>query len=151
MKSLTSIIFFIPLILFLIMMLFNMSLLGINQNISIPFLYSGETPIVLWIVSYFVLYVLSLWATFKFSNFFSWLKKEKLGGEINDLKAELYDKQWNLISSIKKEFQTTLESLEIEAEKDRKTYKAQTDKVLNNLQFEITQLAETIEELKKLK
>ena len=151
MKSLASIIFFIPLILFLIIMLFNMGLLWTSQNMNIPFLYSWEAPIVLWIISYFVIYILGLWATFKFSNFFSGLKKEKLGGEITDLKAELYDKQWSLIDNIKKEFDWNLSGYKNEAEKDRKVYKTETDKILNNLQFEVTQLAEKIEELKQEK
>jgi len=142
MKSIASIIFFLPLILFLVIMLFNMGLLWTSGSMNIPFLYSGEAPIVLWIISFFVAYVLGLWATFKFSNFFSGLKKNKLGNEVSDLKAELYDKQGSLIDNIKKEFDTNLSSYKDEANKDRKTYKAETDKILNNLQFEITQLTE---------
>ena len=107
---------------------------------NIPFLYNGDAPIVLWIISFFVAYVLGLWATFKFSNFFSGLKKEKLGWEITDLKAELYDKQGSLIENIKKEFETTLTKYKDEANKDRKMYKTETDKILNNLQFEVNTL-----------
>lgn len=141
MKSIASIIFFLPLILFLVIMLFNLGLLGTSQTMDIPFLYNGEAPIVLWIVSFFVAYVLGLWATFKFSNFFSGLKKERLGWEITDLKAELYDKQGSLIDNIKKEFDETLKKYKDEAAKDRKTYTTETDKILNNLQFEVNTLA----------
>ena len=91
---------------------------------------------------------MKLLPTFKFSNFFSNVAKWKLGNQVNDLKAELHDKQGDLINSIKKDFHATLTAYQTEAEKDRKVYKTETDKILNNLQFEITQLSEKIKETK---
>ena len=88
---------------------------------------------------------------FKFSNFFANMKTGKLWDEVSDLKAELYDKQWALIDNIKKDFDTNIAQYKEEWEKDRKLYKTETDKILNNLQFEVTTLAEKIEELKKQK
>ena len=79
------------------------------------------------------------------------MKTGKLWDEVSDLKAELYDKQWALIDNIKKDFDTNIAQYKEEWEKDRKLYKTETDKILNNLQFEVTTLAEKIEELKKQK
>ena len=79
------------------------------------------------------------------------MKTGKLWNEVSDLKAELYDKQWALIGNIKKDFYTNIAQYKEESEKNRKLYKTETDKILNNLQFEVTTLAEKIEELKKLK
>jgi hypothetical protein len=56
-----------------------------------------------------------------------------------------------LISNIKKDFDTNIAQYKEEGEKNRKLYKTETDKILNNLQFEVTTLAEKIEELKKQK
>ncbi len=119
-----------------------MWLLWVNQNITVPFIYSGEAPAILLISAYFIIYVLGLWATFKFSNFFSGVQKGKLWDQVHELKAELYDKQWALIENIKKNFDENLNWYKEEWAKDRKVYKTETDKILNNLQFEITQLTE---------
>jgi hypothetical protein len=56
-----------------------------------------------------------------------------------------------LITHIKKDFDTNIAQYKEESEKNRKLYKTETDKILNNLQFEVTTLAEKIEELKKQK
>ena len=132
-------------------MILNIWLLGHTAEIRIPFIYSWEMPIILLISAYFVIYILWLWITFKFSNFFSGVAKGKLWAQVSDLKAELYDKQWSLIDDIKKEFSEQLTAYKEIAEKDRKTYKSETDKILNNLQFEVTELSWKIEELKKEK
>ena len=151
MKSLSSFIFFLPVIVYLIFLVTNLWLLGETQTVRIPFVFSDEIQVVLMISLFFILYIIWLWLTFKFSNFFSSVQKWKLGTQVNDLKAELHDKQWDLINSIRNDFETNLWAYKVEAEKDRKIYKTETDKILNNLQFEITQLSEKIVEFKKEK
>ena len=51
----------------------------------------------------------------------------------------------NIVNSFSDNYSSDL------AEKDRKSYKTETDKVLNNLQFEVHELGAKIDELKKQK
>ena len=151
MKFFWTIVFFLPIIIYLLFLVLNFWIVWISQEVNLFFLFNWEVQIVLMLSIFFILYILGLWAMFKFSNFFANMKTGKLWNEVSDLKAELYDKQWALISNIKKDFDTNIAQYKAEGEKDRKVYKTETDKILNNLQFEVTKLAEKIEELKKIK
>lgn len=149
MKFLWTMVFFFPIIIYLAFLVLNFPLAWVSKEVNFFFLYKWEVQIVLILSIFFILYTLGLWGLFKFSNFFAAVKTGKLGDQVNGLKAELYDKQWSLIEWIKSEFSKNISEYKAEAEKDRKLYKTETDKILNNLQFEVTTLTEKVAEIKK--
>ena len=65
------------------------------------------------------------------------------------MKAELHDKQPELIERIKQEFGVIIEEIKAQSEQDKKAYKTQTDKVLQNLEFEIKALQTKVENMNK--
>ena len=149
MKNLSTVLFFLPVIVFLLFLVLNFPILSYTDEINLFFIATPQSRVILWMAIFFILYTIGLWATFKFTNYFSGIKSDKKTWEIEHLKAELHDKQPELIERIKQEFWVVIEEIKAQSEQDKKAYKTQTDKVLQNLEFEIKALQTKVENMNK--
>jgi len=66
----------------MIVIFFNKDVLLFEQPINLVVTKTPELPVVAIITIFFVLYILSLWFIFKFTNFFSHHKSKKLEKEV---------------------------------------------------------------------
>lgn len=137
MKKFSYIIFFIPLIVYIILMMFNFSVLSLSSEISFFALWSIQMPVVLFITLFFVAYIVTIWFVLKFSDFFSERKNRKLEEKVNALKAELFDNQSELIESITSDFRSILSKFQKENNDTVVAFKSENQKVVSNIEFEL--------------
>ena len=94
MQRFISILFFLPLCIFLGILAINPTTLFLKGSISLPFIFElTDIPVIAWGTVFFSLYIIMIWILLKFSNLFSNIKKQKLETEINRLKANIHDGQ----------------------------------------------------------
>lgn len=107
MNKLSDIFFLIGIIILLAFLMLNLDLSSTNLETNLVF-YTWEINIVLYLIIAFIAYIILIWILLKFSDIFTKWKQNKLGSEINELKAKLYDNQSDLLKSVdnsfKKEF-----------------------------------------------
>jgi len=71
-----------------------------------------------------------------------------MGNEINKLKAELQDKQGELLEKITEDFQKILESFKEENEKTLKTLKWENERTLTQMDYDVKIIKEKLDKLK---
>ncbi len=104
---------------------------------------------IIWDISiFFVLYLLIIWLWLKFSDIFNNFKDKKHEKIINKLKAELQDKEPELISNMENKFINIIEDFKEENSKNIKILKKENDKILSNLEYDIGIIKEKIDKLK---
>jgi len=107
MKNILNLILLLPVLVYVIILLANNELLNIKWEINL-FFTSFEVNIITFISIFFVLYILIIYWILKFTNFFVSSKNENLVKKINELKAEMQDKEPKLLENIEKKFSEIL-------------------------------------------
>lgn len=122
-----------PLVLFLFLGICNLDIFLVSQSINIFFIFDLEIPVLAMSVVYFWIYVLSIWLLVQFSDFFKIRGQKKAHHEINSLKAELYDKQEQLITKITQEFKD-------ENTKNMTIFRSENEKISSQIMFDLESL-----------
>lgn len=149
MKRFISSIFFLPLLIILAIIFLNMDIISIKSDLSIFWIFHlKDIPIVALLTGFFSLYIIIIWILLKFSDIFSFIEKKKMGNEINKLKAELQDKQGELLEKITEDFQKILESFKEENEKTLKTLKWENERTLTQMDYDVKIIKEKLDKLK---
>ncbi len=149
MKNFLNILILIPLLIYILLLLVNKDILTLDTQINVFWIYKWKIQIILYITFFFISYLLILWSLFKFSNFFADHKNKKQNEQINELKAKLADQTPELISKIQNILDQNLKQFKEEADKKLELTKKETQKVLWNLEYEISILKEKIDKLSK--
>ncbi len=87
-----------------------------------------------------------LWSVFRFSGLFSAYQSNKQHHTIDSLKAELHDQQPKIIAAIETKFETILEKMDSQHQKNITTLKRENDKILGNMEVEIKTLKEKMKD-----
>lgn len=148
MKNIKNIIILSPILIYLILLLINNDILTSTQKVNIFWIFKPELPIIVLISIFFIIYIIILYFSEKFSMFFAWNKAKNLEQEILKLKASLQEQTPELVSEMKKEFKTIVEEIKTENKKSLDLSKKETDKILWNIEIEINNLKEKIEKNK---
>lgn len=136
----------LPLLVYLIILLGNYDVLTQSYQINIFWISQLEFPFLLFTIIFFSLYCMILWGIFRFSGLFSLYQSHKQGQTIDALKAELHDKQPQLIADIENKFQDILAKMNDQHQKDITTLKRENDKILSRLDVEVKTLKEKIKD-----
>lgn len=150
MKKFISLLFFIPLCIYLFVALINPTILFQTSDINILWFFQiKQAPIFAYTIVFFAGYIIIIWLLLKFSDIFSNMQKSKLVNEVNRLKANLQDGQGSILSEIKAEFGQILEKAQTEQKQAIETLKKENEKITSQLVYEIKWLKEKIDTLKK--
>lgn len=132
-----TIILLAPLWLFLLFALLNLDIFSHEQKVNIFYIWEFDMPIFIYSILFFSLYVLFIWIIVQFSDFFTVRWKKKSWNQINALKAELYDNQKDLITRLTQEFQD-------ENIKNMRIFKSENEKIITQMQFELSIIKEKL-------
>ena len=89
-----------------------------------------------------------LYSLFKFSNFFVAHKNKNLNNEVNELKAEMQDREPKLLEAIEKKFSEILEKAQADNKQNIDILKKENEKVVTNLTYDLKMIKEKIEKIK---
>ena len=142
---------FIPALVYLSLLLFNISIFKASSMVSFFGFFSFELPVVISVSVFFTLYILLLWLGFNASNIFSNMKTKKLEKEVYNLKSKLLDKQGELIQNIEDKFEKKLWEFKTEADKKLELTKKETEKVVSNVQYDFKDIQEKLTKISKQK
>ena len=149
MKRFISSIFFLPLLIALAIVFLNMEIISIKSDLSIFWIFKlKDIPIFALLTGFFSLYIIIIWILLKFSDIFSFFEKKKMGNEINKLKAELQDKQGELLESITDDFQKVFDNFKNENEKTLKTLKGENERTLTQIDYDVKIIKEKLDKIK---
>lgn len=150
MKSLISYTLFLPLLGYLIIFAFNSPLWTETWSISFFWVYKMENiPIVLFVTIFFTLYIILVWMLLQFSNIFTYFKTKKLEGQVDKLKAELHDGQWNLVEQISKSFEEMFGIFKKESTDMIKSLRSENEKYITQTQYDIKAIKDKMEKWEK--
>ncbi len=150
MKKLISLLFFIPLFVYLFIALLNPTILFQTSDIHLFWFFEmKQIPILAYTVVFFASYIIIIWLLLKFSDIFSNIQKSKLENEVNRLKANLQDGQGNILNDIKTEFWKILEKSQTETKQTIDILKKENEKIISQLNYEIKGLKEKVDLIKK--
>jgi len=148
MKNIANILFLLPVLLYVILIIINKDILSIREPINF-FWIADIKAYLIWDISiFFVLYLLIIWLGLKFSDIFNSFKSKKHEKIINKLKAELQDKEPELLSNIEDRFEKVIEKFKEENNKNIKILKKENEKILSNLEYDIKTIKEKIDKIK---
>lgn len=147
MKNILNLILLLPLLIYVIILLVNNELLNIKWNINL-FFTSFEINIVTFISMFFVLYILIIYWILKFTNFFVNNKNENLLKKVNELKADMQDKEPKLLEKIENKFSEILEKSQKQNKENIDILKKENEKVITNLTYDLKIIKEKVEKLK---
>ncbi len=142
---------FMPALVYLALLLFNISIFKVNSTVSFFWMFSFELPVVISVSIFFTLYILLLWIGFNFSNIFTNMKTKKLEKEIFNLKSKLLNKQGELIKNIEEKFDKKLWEFKSEADKKLELTKKETEKVVSNVQYDFKDIQDKLTKIAKQK
>lgn len=148
MKNILNIILLLPILLYLIILLFNNELLNIKWNLNLFFI-SFEVNIITFISAFFVLYILIIYFIFKFSTFFVTNKNKNLNDKMNKLKADMFDKEPILLEKIEQKFEEILRKSWDKNRDNIEIMKKENEKIITNLNYDLKVIKENIEKLNK--
>ena len=148
MKNILNLILLLPLLLYVVILLINNELLSTKAEVNL-FFASFEINIVTFISIFFVLYILIIYWIFKFSNFFVSHKNNNLQNKVNELKAQMQDREPKLLENIEKKFSEILEKAQKQNKENIEILKKENDKVVTNLTYDLKIVKEKIENLNK--
>ena len=146
MKNILNLILLLPLLLYVIILFANNQLLSTTAEINL-FFTSFEINIVTFISIFFVLYILVIYWIFKFSNFFVSHKNKNLSDEVNNLKAEMQDREPKLLENIEKKFEKILEKANSKHKESIEILKKENEKVITNLTYDLKIIKEKVEKI----
>lgn len=144
MKNIANIIMLLPLLIYVILLLINNNLLIEKSDVNLFWISSFEIPIISLITLFFIIYILIIYFSWKFSSFFTNSKINTLEREKLDLKAKLADKIPEIESTIDDKYTKILEEFREISNKNLELHKNQTKQVLENLDFEIKNIKEKL-------
>jgi len=144
MKNIANILFLLPILLYVILIIINKDLLNIKETIN--FFWIADIPMyIIGVISiFFVLFLLIIWLGLKFSDILGDFKNKKHEKIINKLKAELQDKEPEVITNIESRFDKIVEEFKDENRKNIKILKKENDKILSNLEYDIKSIKERL-------
>ena len=146
MKNILNLILLLPLLIYVIILFTNNQLLSTIAEINL-FFTSFEINIVTFISIFFVLYILVIYWIFKFSNFFVSHKNKNLSDEVNNLKAEMQDREPKLLENIEKKFEEILEKANSKHKESIEILKKENEKVITNLTYDLKIIKEKVEKI----
>lgn len=144
MKNIANIIMLLPLLIYVILLLINNNLLIEKSEVNLFWISSFEIPIISLITLFFIIYILIIYFSWKFSSFFTNTKINTLEREKLHLKAKLADKIPEIESKIDDKYTKILEEFREISNKNLELHKNQTKQVLENLDFEIKNIKEKL-------
>jgi len=148
MKNLANILFLLPILLYVVLVIINKDILSIRESINF-FWITDINAYLIWDISiFFVLYLLIVWLWLKFSDILGDFKNKKYEKIINKLKAELQDKEPEVISNIENKFDKIVEEFKEENSKNIKVLKKENEKILSNLEYDIKTIKDKIDKIK---
>ena len=106
-------------------------------------------PIVLFVTIFFTLYIILVWMLLQFSNIFTYFKTKKLEGQVDKLKAELHDGQWNLVEQISKSFEEMFSIFKKESTDMIKSLRSENEKYITQTQYDIKAIKDKMEKWEK--
>ena len=148
MKSILNIILLSPVLVYVVLLLINSELLSEKTTVNLFWLAEVELPLITLISVFFVGYIMILYSLFKFSNFFVAHKNKNLNNEVNELKAEMQDREPKLLEAIEKKFWEILEKSKAENKQNIDILKKENEKVVTNLTYDLKMIKEKIEKIK---
>jgi len=104
MKSVLNIVLLSPVLIYVVLLLINSELLSEKDTVNLFWITELELPLITLISLFFVSYIIIMYSLFKFSNFFVAHKNKNLNNEVNELKAQMLDREPKLLEAIEKKF-----------------------------------------------
>ena len=141
--------FLLPALLYLGLLILNLGIFSASYEVNFFWIARFEISVILFATIFFILYIILLWVWFQFFGIFKDAEVRKYESENAKLKEQLLSGQWELISQIEERLQDTLHSQQWESDKNLERYKKENEKTISNIIFEIKNLGEKIEKLKK--
>ncbi|MCH8518989.1 hypothetical protein LAT59_04480 [Candidatus Gracilibacteria bacterium] len=139
----------LPALLYLGLLILNLGIFSASHEINFFWIARFEISVILFSTIFFILYIILLWVGFQFLGIFKDAQARKLQDENYKLKEELLSKQGELVGEIESRFTETLTKLQDSADKKLELYKKENEKVVTNMNYDIKNLGEKIERLKK--
>jgi len=137
MKNIANIIMLLPLLIYVVLLLINSNLLIEKSEVNLFWISSFEIPIVSIITLFFIIYILIIYFSWKFSSFFTNSKINTLQREKLELKAKLANQIPDIESKIDDKYTKIIEEFKNISNENLELHKNQTKQVLENLDFEI--------------
>ncbi len=148
MKSILNIVLLSPVLVYVILLLINSDLLSKKETVNLFWLMEIEIPLITLISLFFVSYIIIIYSLFKFSNFFVAHKNKNLNHEVNELKAEMQDREPKLLEAIETKFSKILEKAQADNKQNIDILKKENEKVVTNLTYDLKMIKEKIEKIK---
>jgi len=145
MKNIANIIMLLPLLIYVVLLLINSNLLIEKSEVNLFWISSFEIPIVSIITLFFIIYILIIYFSWKFSSFFTNSKINILQKEKLELKSKLADQIPDIESRIDDKYIKILEEFKNISNKNLELHKNNTKQVLENLDFEIKNIKEKLD------
>lgn len=149
MKNIMNIILLFPLLIYVILLLINSNLLSKKEIVNFFWIYKTEASVITLISLFFVLYIIFIYFSWKFSLFFTNTKNKSLEEENIKLKSKLSDLIPEIEKKMDEKFFKFLEDFKIASDKNLDLSKNQTKQVLGNLEFEIKNIKEILNKINK--
>lgn len=149
MRYFSYVFFLIPALLFLLLILLNSNLLYLRNTINFFWIFEFRIPVIAYFSIFFGLYVLVTWFLIKFSSFFTGLKTKKDESNIQKLKSQLQDWQWDLIKEIEGNFYNILEEYKKINTENINVLKKENEKIVSSLEDEIKNIKDSLRKIKK--
>jgi len=144
MKNIANIIMLLPLLIYVVLLLINNNLLVEKSEVNLFWISSFEMPVVSIITLFFIIYILIIYFSWKFSSFFTNSKINTLQKEKLELKSKLADQIPDIENKIDDKYSKILEEFKNVSNKNLELHKNQTKQVLENLEFEIKNIKEKL-------
>ena len=144
MKNIINMIILSPILIYVILLLLNNELLLKNEEVNFFWVFKPEIPVIALISVFFIVYIILLYFSEKFSLFFANHRTKKLEKEVLELKARLQEQIPDIVDVMKIEFRVIVENIKNENRRDLELSKKENDIVLWNLEYEIKNLREQI-------
>lgn len=149
MKNIMNIILLFPLLIYVILLLINSNLLSKKEIVNFFWIYKTEASVITLISLFFVLYIIFIYFSWKFSLFFTNTKNKSLEDEKYQLKSKLADMIPEIETRMNEKFSKVLEDFKLISDKNLDLSKNQTKQVLGNLEFEIKNIKEILNKINK--
>lgn len=148
MKSVLNIVLLSPVLIYVVLLLINSELLSEKDTVNLFWITELELPLITLISLFFVSYIIIMYSLFKFSNFFVAHKNKNLNNEVNELKAQMLDREPKLLEAIEKKFWEILEKAQADNKQNIDILKKENEKVVTNLTYDLKMIKEKIEKIK---
>lgn len=126
----------LPILLYLVVILWNIWLLNEIKDVNILWLQTYSVPVFLFSSIFIVLYAILVFFVYDWLNSFLHYKIDNLDKQIVELKSKLYDWQEKLLSKITKETENYVLKLKESDEKKLFDFNAKNEKLLEELRKE---------------